>query len=107
MIAGMMIKKHGRRKAMADRYKSGTFCIDIQCPRHKELEGLEGDAYLEKKKVVCEDCRAWQFFLWLDKHGYRIVKAVDEMPAKELAARIKGIDPVTVKDLTIDEILCL
>jgi hypothetical protein len=29
------------------------------------------------------------------------------MPDKELAARIKGIDPATVDDLSIEEILCL
>jgi len=29
------------------------------------------------------------------------------MSAKELAAHIKGIDPVRVEDLTLDEILCL
>jgi hypothetical protein len=32
---------------------------------------------------------------------------VDEISARELAARLKGIDPVTVKDLTDDEILCI
>jgi len=92
---------------MADKYKSGTFCIDIQCPKHKDLESLAGDAYVEKKRTHCEDCMAWRFFIWLDKHGYRIIKTFDEMSGKELAARLKGIDPVTVEHLTIDEILCL
>ncbi len=92
---------------MAEKYKSGTFCVDIDCPEHKELESLEGDVYLEKKRSHCKDCSAWQFFLWLDEHGYRIVKTLDEISAKELAARLKGIDPVRVEDLTIDEILCL
>lgn len=92
---------------MAEKYQSGTFCIDIQCPRHKELEGLEGEDYFDKKRELCEDCAAWQFFVWLDDHGYRIIKTFDEIPAKDLAARLKGIDPVTVEDLTMDEILCL
>ncbi|MDD3719490.1 MAG: hypothetical protein PHP28_12605 [Actinomycetota bacterium] len=92
---------------MTEKYKSGTFCVDIQCPRHKDLESLEGDAYLEKKREHCKDCTAWEFFIWLDKRGYRIIKVLDQISAKELAARIKGIDPVTVKDLTIDEIMCL
>ena len=92
---------------MADNYKSGTFCVDIQCPKHKDLESLEGDAYVEKKRTNCKECNAWEFFLWLDNHGYRIVKIIHEMPDKELAARIKGIDPATVDDLTIEEILCL
>jgi hypothetical protein len=92
---------------MAEKYKSGTFCVDIQCPKHKDLESLEGDAYLGNKRTHCKECTAWEFFLWLDKHGYRIVRTFDEISAKELAARIKGIDPVTVENLTIDEILCL
>ena len=33
--------------------------------------------------------------------------AVPEMSSKELVARIKGIDPVRVENLTEDEILCL
>jgi hypothetical protein len=89
------------------KYKSGTFCIDIACPRHKELESLEGDAYLEKKKSFCRDCYAWKFLIWLDKHEYRIVMTLPEISAKELSARLKGIDPVRVEDLTIDEILTL
>lgn len=92
---------------MKKKYKSGTFCIEIQCPRHKDLESLEGDAYIEKKKIHCKECFAWRFLLWLDKNGYRILSSIDEISAKELAARLKGIDPVTVKDLTDDEILCI
>lgn len=92
---------------MKKKYKSGTFCIDSQCPRHTDLESLDGDAYLEKKKNHCQACLAWQFFLWLEKHDYRIVSTLDEISAKELAARLKGIDPVTVAHLTEDEILCL
>jgi len=91
---------------MTDKYKSGTFCVDIQCPKHKDLESLEGNAYLEKKKTYCKECTAWEFFLWLDKHGYRIVKT-HEISAKELSARLKGIDPLTVENLTTDEILCI
>lgn len=92
---------------MAKKYKSGTFCVDIQCPKHKGLESLDGKAYVEKKETHCKACKAWQFFLWLDKHEYRIVSTLNEISAKELAARLKGIDPVTVEHLTIDEILCL
>ncbi|HEY9160722.1 MAG TPA: hypothetical protein VIS94_06520 [Desulfomonilia bacterium] len=92
---------------MTKKYKSGTFCMDIQCPKHKELESLTGYAYREKKKIQCKDCNAWNFFLWLEKHDYRIISTLKEISAKELAARIKGIDPVRVQDLTIDEILCL
>ncbi len=82
-------------------------CRHSQCPMHKGLESLVGDAYLEKKKTQCEKSYAWQFFLWLGKHGYRIIKTEDGMSIKELASRVKGIDPVTVESLTIDEILCL
>ena len=89
------------------KYKSGAFCIDIECPRHKDLESLEGEAYLEKKRVHCKECYAWQFLIWLEKHEYRIVLTMPEISAKELSARLKGIDPVRVEDLTIDEILTL
>ena len=89
------------------KYKSGIFCIDIACPRHKDLESLDGEAYLEKKKIYCKDCYAWQFLSWLEKHHYRIVLTQEEVSAKDLAAMIKGIDPVRVEDLTIDEILTL
>ncbi|MCU0577117.1 MAG: hypothetical protein MUD15_09875 [Desulfobacterota bacterium] len=89
------------------KYKSGTFCIDIACPRHKDLESLSGDAYLEKKKVHCRECYAWQLLTWLEGHHYRIVHTYPQVSAKDLAAMIKGIDPVRVEDLTIDEILAL
>lgn len=89
------------------KYKSGTFCIDIACPRHKELESLEGEAYLGKKKILCKDCYAWRLFAWLDDHHYRIVQTLPQVSAKELAAMIKGVDPVRVEDLTIDQILAL
>jgi len=89
------------------KYKSGTFCKDINCPRHNELESLEGDAYLEKKRNFCSDCCAWQFLIWLDQHEYRILLTKSEISAKELSARLKGIDPLHVEDLTIDEILTL
>jgi hypothetical protein len=89
------------------KYASGTYCTDISCPRHKELESFTGDEYREKKSVFCKDCIAWQFFLWLDSHDYRIILTRPEISAKELSARLKGIDPVRVEDLTIDEILTL
>jgi hypothetical protein len=89
------------------RYKSGTFCIDIACPRHEELAALTDDAYLEKKKIFCRDCNAWQFLSWLGRHNYRIILAHAAMSPKELAARLKGIDPSLVEDLTIDDILTL
>lgn len=81
--------------------------MDIRCPKHKDLENLEGHAYREKKKVTCKGCKAWKFFVWLEDHDYRVITTLKEISAKELAARIKGIDPVRVQDLTIDEILCL
>jgi hypothetical protein len=92
---------------MAREYKSGTFCKDIECPQHAALEGLEGNAYLEKKKVHCKDCYAWRFFMWLQDRKWRIVYTMPEISNKKLAAMIKGIDPVKVEDLTEDEILCL
>jgi hypothetical protein len=96
------------RETMATKkYKSGTFCIDIACPHHKVLEPLDKDAYLAKKKVHCHDCYAWQFLIWLEKHNYRVILPLSEISAKELSARLKGIDPLQVEDLTIDEILTL
>jgi len=92
---------------MTEKYNSGTFCSDIQCPKHKDLELLAGDDYMDKKKTHCKECNAWEFFTWLGNYGYRIIKTIDGIPAKELAARLKGIDPMTVECLTIDEILCL
>lgn len=92
---------------MGKEYKSGTFCTDIRCPQHRELEGLEGNAYIERKKVHCKDCYAWQFFVWMKDHKWRIVQTMPEISSKQLAAMIKGIDPVRVEDLTEDEILCL
>lgn len=89
------------------KYVSGQFCIDIKCSHHTALDGLKGDAYMKKKAVNCVDCAAWKFYLWLKDHRYRIVMTPSEMSAKELAAHIKGIDPVKVEDLTLDEILCL
>lgn len=92
---------------MTEKYSPGTFCIDSHCPKHKDLEQLEGDAYLEEKKKLCRDCVAWKFFLWLGERDFRILRTFDEIPAKELAARLKGIDPVKVEHLSIEEILCL
>lgn len=88
-------------------YVSGTFCTSIECERHKNLEGLKGKEYLEKKELLCIDCFAWKLFAWLGDKQYRIVKTESQMSALEMAARIKGIDPIHVKDLTEDEILCL
>ncbi len=93
---------------MSKKYQSGTFCKDIKCERHKPLESLEGEGYLKQKSVHCKDCYAWMFFDWLKDRNWRIVlTTIPEMSSKELAARIKGIDIVRVKDLTDDEILCL
>ena len=89
------------------KYKSGTYCIDIACPRHKDLELLEGEAYLEKKKDHCRDCYAWRFLIWLEKHHYKVIMTQPEFSTKELSARLKGINPEHVEDLTIDEILTL
>lgn len=88
-------------------YISGTFCIDIKCTHHKALEQYSGDEYFKQKALLCADCYAWKFFTWLRDHKYRIVQTLPEISARELAARIKGIDPVRVEDLTEDEILCL
>jgi len=92
---------------MAREYTSGTFCGDIKCPRHAALEGLEGNAYFERKNNHCGDCFAWQFFMWLRDNKWRIVHTLPEISNRQLAAMIKGIDPVKVEDLTEDEILCL
>jgi len=102
-----MINTDKRYNMATKKYKSGTFCIDIACPRHKKLESLEGDAYLKRKKVHCKNCYAWNFLIWLNKHDYRIIMTIPEISAKELSARLKGIDPSRVEDLTIDEILTL
>jgi hypothetical protein len=88
-------------------YVSGTFCRDIGCAHHAALENLTGDEYIQKKTVYCKNCFAWQFYNWLKENNWRVVKTSPEMSAKELAAHIKGIDPVKVEDLTMDEILCL
>lgn len=92
---------------MTEKYRPGTFCRDIDCPRHRELAALEGEAYLEKKRELCRDCLAWRFFRWLEEHDFRVIRTFEEIPAKELAARLKGIDPVKVEHLSIEEILCL
>lgn len=92
---------------MSKEYKSGTFCIDIKCPKHKALSGLEGKAYMAKKKVLCKECYAWRFFNWAKDNQWRIVHTLPQLSNKQLAAMIKGIDPVRVEDLTEDEILCL
>ena len=92
---------------MSKEYKSGTFCIDINCPKHKDLEGLAGNAYMDKKKVHCKDCYAWIFINWAKDKQWRIVHTWPEVSNKQLAAMIKGIDPVRVEDLTEEEILCL
>jgi hypothetical protein len=92
---------------MAKEYVSGTFCKDITCAHHKALDSLKGKDYMTKKAELCADCYAWQFLLWLKEHKYRVVSTLPQISAKELAARLKGIDPVKVEHLTEDEILCL
>ena len=92
---------------MSREYTSGAFCIDIKCPQHKVIEGFEGNAYMEKKQVHCKDCYAWLFFTWMKDNKWRIIRTQPELSNKQLAAMIKGIDPVRVEDLTEDEILCL
>jgi phage FluMu protein Com len=92
---------------VSKEYTSGAFCIDIKCPQHKVLEGLEGNAYIEKKQVHCKDCYAWLFFTWMKDNKWRIIRTQPELSNKQLAAMIKGIDPVRVEDLTEDEIMCL
>jgi hypothetical protein len=93
---------------MTQKYQSGTFCKDIKCERHIPLEAFEGDEYMKQKAINCKDCYAWMFLGWLqDRHWRIVLTTIPEMSSRELAARIKGIDMVTVKDLTDDEILCL
>jgi len=93
---------------MATReYKSGAFCIDIKCEQHKKLDGLNDAEYLARKGELCADCYAWKLFQWLKEKRWKIVLTMNEISARDLAARIKGVDPVRVKDLTEDEILCL
>ncbi|MEW6441695.1 MAG: hypothetical protein AB1640_12240 [bacterium] len=92
---------------MRHEYKSGTFCMDIQCPHHKVLEAVAWDEYLAKKRDHCKDCYAWKFFLWLKEKDWRILRPIPDISSKELAARLKGLDPVKVEHLTEDEILCL
>ncbi|HOO89895.1 MAG TPA: hypothetical protein PLA74_03645 [Syntrophales bacterium] len=88
-------------------YISGTFCRKINCAHHTVLDDLEGNEYIEKKTIYCKDCYAWQFYNWLKDNNWRVIKTFPEMPARELAAHIKGIDPSQVEDFTMDEILCL
>lgn len=92
---------------MSKEYKSGTFCIDIKCPKHKDLDGLDGNAYVEKKEKHCKECYAWVFINWAKKNKFRIVHTWPQVSNKQLAAMIKGIDPVRVEDLTEEEIMCL
>lgn len=92
---------------MSHRYQSGAFCVDTGCERHKALEAYTGEEYLARKAEHCKDCSAWKFFIWLKDRNWRIVLAAPQMSSKELVARIKGMDPVRVEDLTEDEILCL
>ena len=92
---------------MKKKYESGTFCKDIKCERHTPLGAYQGEEYLAKKAVHCKECYAWMFFQWLKERNYRTILTVPEMSSKELAARLKGIDPVKVENLTEDEILSL
>ena len=88
-------------------YVSGQFCIDVKCPNHEALEGFDGDDYLAKKAIHCKECFAWIFFNWMKEHNWKIVKTIPEMSAREIAARIKGIDPDRVEDITVEEIMCI
>jgi hypothetical protein len=106
-VSGVGRRRRKEGAFMSREYKSGTYCIEVKCPKHKELEGLTGDAYLKKKKVHCKKCLAWQFFSWAKDNQWRIVHTWPEVSNKQLAAMIKGIDPVRVEDLTEEEIMCL
>lgn len=96
-----------RSVSMGKKYQSGTFCKDVGCERHAPLEAYTGDEYLRRKADHCRECYAWMFLNWLKDRNWRIVMTAPEMSSKELVARIKGIDPVRVENLTEDEILCL
>ena len=89
------------------KYRSGTFCIDIACPHHKVLEPLDNEAYLARRRSTAEIVTHGSSIIWLEKHNYRVILPLSEISAKELSARLKGIDPLQVEDLTIDEILTL
>ncbi len=60
-----------------------------QRPRHEPLEGLEGDAYLNKKAEHCKECYAWMFFSWLKDRNYDRDDHA-QMASRELVARIRG-----------------
>ena len=48
-VSGFGRQRRKEGTTMSREYKSGTYCIEVKCPKHKELEGLTGDAYLKKK----------------------------------------------------------
>ncbi len=89
------------------KYAPGQFCVAIECPRHKALEGLNGESYLKKKREHCKECCAWKFFIWMQAHNWKIIQTAPELTARELAAHIRGINKDLANDLTIDEILSL
>ena len=47
-----------------------------------------------------------EVFRWLEEHDFRVIRTFDEIPPRSWP-RLKGIDPVKVEHLSIEEILCL
>ncbi len=92
---------------MIHSYKSGNYCKDIQCIRHVQLERYEGGEYLKIKNEKCGSCHAWLFLNWLGRHNWNITVSSPDVSSKALAARLKGIDPSRVSDLTEEDILSL
>jgi len=92
---------------MVHVYKSGSYCKDIQCIRHIQLEKYQGGEYLKMKSEKCASCHAWLFLNWLGRHNWNITVSSKDESSKALAARLKGIDPSMVSDLSEEDILCL
>ncbi|MBN1533157.1 MAG: hypothetical protein JXA20_10880 [Spirochaetes bacterium] len=92
---------------MSKQYQSGIFCRTVQCERHAFLENKSGEDYLRAKREHCRDCNAWMFFSWLNDNSWQILHRSPEMSPKELAARLRGMDPAAAADLTLEDILSL
>ncbi len=92
-------------------YVPGTFCKKINCSYHKILEQSSNGDYVRNKKILCDDCYAWQFCNWLKENDWKVMKSLKEIPrmsGKELALHIKGIvDTDIAEDLSLDDVLCL
>jgi hypothetical protein len=92
---------------MITEYQSGVFCRNIRCAQHAVLEMDSGEEYLRVKKEHCRDCNAWVFLNWLNDNQWRIVQKRPDASPTELAARIRGMDPASADELTVEDILSL